>query len=140
MTARVLLVEDNDVNRYLVRFLLEKGGYEVATATNGVEAIEQAQALLPQLILMDIQMPVMDGITAASTIRDAERKTGRRRTPIVALTANALTHQVEEYLAVGMDAHVAKPIEIAKLYDAISAVLNAAATGAQASGQSSSAA
>jgi CheY-like chemotaxis protein len=80
------------------------------------------------LILMDIQMPVMDGITAARTIREAEKKGSRRRTPIVALTANALTHQVEEYLAAGMDAHVAKPIEIAKLYDAISSVLNAAAT------------
>jgi CheY-like chemotaxis protein len=77
---------------------------------------------------MDIQMPVMDGISAASAIREAERTSARRRTPIVALTANALTHQVEEYLAVGMDAHVAKPIEIAKLYDAISAVLQAAAT------------
>ena len=82
------------------------------------------------LILMDIQMPIMDGITAATEIRKAEGATGRRRTPIVALTANALTHQVEEYLAAGMDAHVAKPIEIAKLYDAISSVLNAAATGA----------
>jgi two-component system, sensor histidine kinase len=82
----------------------------------------------------------MDGITAASTIRDAERATGRRRTPIVALTANALTHQVEEYLAVGMDAHVAKPIEIAKLYDAISSVLNAAATGSNAQAQAGAAA
>ncbi|MCW5761072.1 MAG: response regulator, partial [Phenylobacterium sp.] len=80
------------------------------------------------LVLIDIQMPVRDAITAASSIREAERATGRRRTPIVALTANALTHQVEEYLAVGMDAHVAKPIAIAKLYDAISAVLTAAAT------------
>jgi CheY-like chemotaxis protein len=91
------------------------------------------------LILIHIQMPVMAPITAPTTIRAAERKTGRRRTPIVALTANALTHQVEEYLSVGMDAHVAKPIEIAKLYDAISSVLNAAATGAAAS-QSTSAA
>jgi CheY-like chemotaxis protein len=81
---------------------------------------------------MDIQMPVMDGISAAREIREAEARGGRRRTPIVALTANALTHQVDEYLAAGMDAHVAKPIEIAKLYDSISSVLNAAATGAPA--------
>jgi two-component system, sensor histidine kinase len=68
---------------------------------------------------MDIQMPVMDGIEAAKTIRKQERKQRRPRTPIVALTANALSHQVEEYLAAGMDGHISKPIEIAKLYDGI---------------------
>ncbi len=87
------------------------------------------------LILMDIQMPVMDGISASRLIRETEQKEGRKRTPIVALTANALTHQVDEYLSVGMDAHVAKPIEIAKLYDAIATTLNAAATGASATAQ-----
>jgi CheY-like chemotaxis protein len=79
---------------------------------------------------MDIQMPVMDGIDAARLIRGIEVSEQRRRTPIVALTANALTHQVDEYLAAGMDGHVAKPIEIAKLYEAVSAALTAAATGA----------
>jgi CheY-like chemotaxis protein len=81
------------------------------------------------LILMDIQMPVMDGVAATKAIRAAEKKLKRARTPIVALTANALSHQVAEYMAAGMDGHVAKPIEIAKLYEAISAALNAAATG-----------
>jgi two-component system, sensor histidine kinase len=89
---------------------------------------------------MDIQMPVMDGIAAAREIRSLEAKEGRRRIPIVALTANALTHQIEEYLAAGMDGHVAKPIEIAKLYEAISAALTAAATGAAGQGRSVSAA
>lgn len=83
---------------------------------------------------MDIQMPVMDGIDSARAIRAAEREAGRLRTPIIALTANALSHQVEEYLAAGMDGHVAKPIEIAKLYEAISrALTEAAAAGANAS-------
>jgi CheY-like chemotaxis protein len=81
---------------------------------------------------MDIQMPVMDGIDAAKAIRAAERAENRRRTPIVALTANALSHQVQEYLAAGMDGHVPKPIEIAKLYDAISRALNEAAMAAHA--------
>ncbi|HLY78298.1 MAG TPA: response regulator, partial [Caulobacteraceae bacterium] len=76
------------------------------------------------VILMDIQMPVMDGIAAAKAIREAERVERLSRTPILALTANALVHQVEEYLAVGMDGHVAKPIEISKLYDAMSRVLS----------------
>jgi CheY-like chemotaxis protein len=68
-------------------------------------------------------MPVMDGITAAKAIRSVESSEKRQRTPILALTANALVHQVEEYLAAGMDGHVAKPIEINKLYDALSRVL-----------------
>jgi CheY-like chemotaxis protein len=71
----------------------------------------------------------MDGVAATRAIRQAERREKRARTPIVALTANALTHQVAEYLAAGMDGHVAKPIEIAKLYEAISTALNDAATG-----------
>jgi len=126
---RLLAAEDNATNQQVLAAVLGSLGIEVHIVPDGKEAVEAWRTGSYDLILMDIQMPVMDGITAAKTIRDAEKAAGRRRTPIVALTANALTHQVEEYLAVGMDAHVAKPIEIAKLYDAISAVLNAAATG-----------
>jgi CheY-like chemotaxis protein len=68
---------------------------------------------------MDIHMPVMDGVEAARTIRGLEISEGRKRIPIVAVTANALVHQVEGYMAAGMDGHVAKPIEVTKLYDAI---------------------
>ncbi|MEW5684983.1 MAG: ATP-binding protein [Pseudomonadota bacterium] len=125
---RLLAAEDNPTNQQVLAAVLGSLGIEVHIVPDGREAVEAWRTGTYDLILMDIQMPVMDGITAASTIREAERVANRRRTPIVALTANALTHQVEEYLAVGMDAHVAKPIEIAKLYDAISAVLNAAAT------------
>ncbi len=125
---RLLAAEDNPTNQQVLAAVLGSLGIEVHIVPDGKEAVEAWRTGSYDLILMDIQMPVMDGITAASTIREAETATGRRRTPIVALTANALTHQVEEYLAVGMDAHVAKPIEIAKLYDAISSVLQAAAT------------
>ena len=125
---RILAAEDNPTNQQVLAAVLGSLGIEVDIVPDGKEAVDAWRNGAYDLILMDIQMPVMDGIAAASAIRDAERTGGRRRTPIVALTANALTHQVEEYLAVGMDAHVAKPIEIAKLYDAISAVLNAAAT------------
>ena len=69
---------------------------------------------------MDIQMPGMDGLMATGHIRNFERRTGRARTPIVALTANAMAHQVEQYLAAGMDGHVAKPIEAAALIEALS--------------------
>jgi len=125
---RLLAAEDNPTNQQVLAAVLGSLGIEVHIVPDGKEAVEAWRTGTYDLILMDIQMPVMDGITAAKTIRDSEKAAGRRRTPIVALTANALTHQVEEYLAVGMDAHVAKPIEIAKLYDAISSVLNAAAT------------
>jgi CheY-like chemotaxis protein/anti-sigma regulatory factor (Ser/Thr protein kinase) len=138
---RILAAEDNPTNQQVLAAVLGSLGIEVHIVPDGKEAVEAWRTGSYDLILMDIQMPVMDGITAASTIRDQEKAIGRRRTPIVALTANALTHQVEEYLAVGMDAHVAKPIEIAKLYDAISAVLNAAATdGVAPAAQASSAA
>jgi CheY-like chemotaxis protein len=127
---RLLAAEDNPTNRQVLGAVLSSLGIDVHIVPDGKEAVDAWRVGAYDLILMDIQMPVMDGITAARLIREAETETGRRRTPIVALTANALTHQVEEYLGAGMDAHVAKPIEIAKLYDAISAVLNAAATGA----------
>jgi CheY-like chemotaxis protein len=75
------------------------------------------------VILMDVQMPRMDGPTATRFIRERELAQRRRRTPIVALTANAMTHQVGEYLAAGMDAFVAKPIEIDRLFAALEAAL-----------------
>ena len=127
---RLLAAEDNPTNQQVLAAVLSSLGIEVQIVPNGQEAVEAWRTGSYDLILMDIQMPVMDGITAAARIREEESRAGRRRTPIVALTANALTHQVAEYMAVGMDAHIAKPIEIAKLYDAISAVLTAAATGA----------
>jgi signal transduction histidine kinase/ActR/RegA family two-component response regulator len=125
---RLLAAEDNATNQQVLAAVMGSLGIDIHIVPNGKEAVDAWRTGTYDLILMDIQMPVMDGITAAATIRETEQAIGRRRTPIVALTANALTHQVEEYLAVGMDAHVAKPIEIAKLYDAISGVLNAAAT------------
>ena len=125
---RILAAEDNPTNQQVLAAVLNSLGIDVHIVPDGREAVEAWRTGTYDLILMDIQMPVMDGISAAAAIRTAELGDSRRRTPIIALTANALSHQVEEYLAVGMDAHVAKPIEIAKLYDAISAVLQAAAT------------
>jgi len=126
---RLLAAEDNTTNQQVLAAVMESLGIDIDIVPDGAKAVEAWRECAYDLILMDIQMPVMDGIAAARAIRAAERDEGRARTPIVALTANALTHQVEEYLAAGMDGHVAKPIEIAKLYEAISAALNAAATG-----------
>ena len=122
-SVRVLAAEDNLVNQKVLKAIVEPMDVELALVADGQAAIEAWRTGEFDVILMDIQMPVMDGITAAKAIRAAERTERRPRTPILALTANALVHQVEEYLAVGMDGHVAKPIEISKLYDAMSRVL-----------------
>jgi signal transduction histidine kinase/ActR/RegA family two-component response regulator len=124
---RLLAAEDNPTNQQVLAAVMGSLGIEIDIVADGRQAFQAWSEGAYDLILMDIQMPVMDGIDSARAIRRAEDETGRPRTPIVALTANALSHQVEEYLAAGMDGHVAKPIEIAKLYDAISRALNEAA-------------
>jgi len=127
---RLLAAEDNPTNQQVLAAVMESLGIDIDIVADGKQAVEAWKHGGYDLVLMDIQMPVMDGIDAARAIRGIEVEEQRKRTPIVALTANALTHQVEEYMAAGMDGHVAKPIEIAKLYEAISAALTAAATGA----------
>ncbi|HZZ87679.1 MAG TPA: response regulator, partial [Caulobacteraceae bacterium] len=106
-----------------LKAIVEPMDVDLTIVGDGRAAVEAWRTGEFDVILMDIQMPVMDGIAAAKTIRAAEKADRRVRTPILALTANALVHQVEEYLAAGMDGHVAKPIEITKLYDAMSRVL-----------------
>ncbi|WP_304168941.1 ATP-binding protein [Phenylobacterium aquaticum] len=127
---RLLAAEDNPTNQQVLAAVMESLGIDIDIVSDGKQAVDAWKVGGYDLILMDIQMPVMDGIDAAREIRDIEVAEQRKRTPIVALTANALTHQVDEYMAVGMDGHVAKPIEIAKLYEAISEALTNAATGA----------
>ncbi|MGH6971503.1 MAG: ATP-binding protein, partial [Caulobacteraceae bacterium] len=122
-SVRVLAAEDNIVNQKVLKAIVEPMDVELSLVGDGRAAVEAWREGAFDVILMDIQMPVMDGIAAAKAIRAAEASEQRTRTPILALTANALVHQVEEYLAAGMDGHVAKPIEIAKLYDALSRVL-----------------
>ena len=108
MAGCVLLVEDNEVNRYLVRFVLEKGGFRVITAGNGREAIELARLHRPDLILMDIQMPVMDGYEATVQLKaDAQLQA----IPVVALTAYAMPHEREQAMAAGCAGHIEKPID-----------------------------
>jgi signal transduction histidine kinase/CheY-like chemotaxis protein len=126
---RLLAAEDNPTNQQVLAAVMESLGIDIDIVADGRQAVDAWRVGGYDLILMDIQMPVLDGIDAAREIRAIEIDEKRKRTPIVALTANALTYQVEEYMAAGMDGHVAKPIEIAKLYEAISATLNAVATG-----------
>ncbi len=107
--SRLLLVEDNPVNRKVAVRILEKAGLFVTVATNGLEGVEAYRTNAFDLILMDCQMPVMDGFQATARIRDLERGT-TRRVPIVAMTANAMEGDRERCLAAGMDDYLAKPV------------------------------
>jgi signal transduction histidine kinase len=121
--VRILAAEDNEVNQLVLKTLLGQIGIEPVIVANGAEAVEAWELGDWDMILMDAQMPVMDGIAAARQIRRREAATGRRATPIVALTANAMGHQVEAYLAAGMNGVVAKPIQVAQLLNAIAAAV-----------------
>ena len=122
-TVRVLAAEDNSVNQLVLKTLLAQVGIEPHLVANGREAVE-AWAREPwDVILMDVQMPEMDGPTAAREIRIREAAAGRPRTPIVALTANVLAHQIGQYLEAGMDLHVAKPIEAGRLFSVLQEAL-----------------
>jgi signal transduction histidine kinase/CheY-like chemotaxis protein len=120
---KVLAAEDNAVNQLVLRTLLSQAGVLPTVVENGQLALEAWQAESFDLILMDVQMPVMDGITAMQAIRAGEKSESRPRTPILALTANAMAHQVEEYLAAGADGHVSKPIDARQLFEAIDAAI-----------------
>jgi signal transduction histidine kinase len=119
MSLRVLAAEDNSVNQLVLKTLLHQMGVDPVVVENGQEAVEAWEAGDWDVILMDVQMPVMDGVAATTLIREKEKASGRPRTRIIALSANALAHQVSQYLDAGMDGHVAKPIEAAALYNAL---------------------
>jgi two-component system cell cycle response regulator DivK len=123
MAACVLLVEDNEVNSYLARFLLEKGGFRVITANNGREAIEQARSHRPDLVLMDIQMPVMDGYEATALLKADD---ALRAIPVVALTAYAMPHEREQAMAAGCAGHIEKPIDTSTFIALVSSFLPSA--------------
>jgi two-component system, sensor histidine kinase len=119
IALRVLAAEDNAVNQLVLKTLLHQMGVDPTVVENGRLAVEAWEGGDWDVILMDIQMPVMDGLTATARIRNLEADTGRARTPIVALTANAMSHQVEQYISAGMDGHVAKPIQATELFAAL---------------------
>ena len=123
VSIRVLAAEDNPVNQLVLRTLLSQVGVEPVVVENGVQAVEAWATGDWDLILMDVQMPQMDGPTAVREIRTREALQGRRRTPVIALTANAMAHQLQAYTEAGMDGFVAKPIEIGKLFAAMEAAL-----------------
>jgi len=122
---RVLAAEDNAVNQLVLKTLLSQLGVDPVVVDNGRAAVEAWESGEWDVVLMDVQMPVLDGVAATKEIRQRERELGRPRTPIIALTANAMAHQASQYLAAGMDGHVAKPIEAAALFQALVAATQA---------------
>ncbi|MHB8529921.1 MAG: MHYT domain-containing protein [Caulobacteraceae bacterium] len=125
--ARILIVDDNKANRRLLEVLLDHFGAETQAAGDGREALEAWRAGGFDAIVMDMQMPVMDGLAAARSIREIERREGLGRTPIIFVSANALPEHVEAARAAGGDGHVAKPIAADKLFAALSRVETRAA-------------
>jgi two-component system sensor histidine kinase/response regulator len=114
--ATVLIVEDNPVNQQVVAKMLQKLGLNYEIAQNGREAIAKlSTSNLFDLVLMDCQMPVMDGFEATRRWREQETRLGLSRLPIIALTANAMQGDEERCLNAGMDGHIAKPINLHSL-------------------------
>ena len=123
---QILLVEDTPINQTLQSILLSRMGYEVTLASNGLEAIEAFANSHFDLILMDIQMPEMGGIEATQLIRVMEKTKHLRRTPIIAVTANALKGDRERYFEAGMDGYVSKPLSMDSLKTEVVSVLEQA--------------
>ncbi|MES9965956.1 MAG: response regulator [Sedimenticola sp.] len=124
--AKILLVEDNEVNLQMARELLQIAGVEVVVATNGREAVDMTLETELDAILMDIQMPVMDGFKATQAIRDNPRQ---RELPVIAMTANAMAGDREKCLDAGMNDYVAKPIDPDELFGVLAKWIKPTASG-----------
>ena len=115
---KILLVEDNLLNQRIVLFSLKKFNHAVTIANNGLEAVEKFRKDKFDVILMDIMMPVMDGLEATVQIREVEQSVKPdKRTPIIALTANTMDNDRNKCLSYGMDEFLSKPFDIEKLRD-----------------------
>jgi len=113
--VHILVAEDNVINQKLITNILDRVGIEVTIANNGKEAFELRMENKYDMIFMDIQMPVMGGLEATANILSHERQNSKMHTPIIALTANAVSGDREKYIGAGMDGYLSKPIELEKL-------------------------
>ena len=120
---RILVVDDNQTNRAVLLTLLSHLGVDGHFAVDGRDAVAMWERDRWDAILMDVHMPVMDGVEASRAIREGERRTGRPRTPIIAVTASVLTHERTLYADAGMDAMVPKPVEVPRLVEALAQAL-----------------
>jgi two-component system cell cycle response regulator DivK len=121
--ARILIIEDNEQNLYLARFILSRRGHEIVEARDGREGIAMAAAAQPHLILLDIQLPIMDGYAVARALRENEALRG---TPIVAVTSYAMPGDREKALAAGCTGYIEKPINPETFVDELERALSSA--------------
>ena len=113
---KILLVEDNLLNQRIVLFSLKKYNHAITVANNGLEAVEKFTEAEYDVILMDIMMPIMDGLEATVKIREVEQsRNASRRTPIIAITANTMDNDRSKCISYGMDDFMAKPFDVEKL-------------------------
>jgi two-component system, cell cycle response regulator DivK len=113
---RVLIVEDNEKNMKLFRDVLQATGYSTLEATTGEEAIELSLSQAPALVLMDVQLPGIDGVEALERLRQNERTAS---IPVLALTAQAMSGDRERFLEAGFDGYLAKPVDVGELIEAV---------------------
>jgi signal transduction histidine kinase/AmiR/NasT family two-component response regulator len=128
--VRILLAEDHPTNQKVIQLILEPFGVDLAIVENGRMALERLTAAPVDLVLMDMQMPELDGLCATRGLRALEAESGRPRTPVIMLTANAMDDHVRESLDAGADRHLSKPVNAAALLDAIAELLIARAQAA----------
>jgi CheY-like chemotaxis protein len=119
--SKILLVEDNDMIREMMARRLQRRGYQISVAVDGAEGVARAQAEHPDLILLDMSLPVMDGWTATRRLKAAPET---RTIPVIALTAHAMAGDREECLAAGCDEYDTKPVDFARLVGKIQALLD----------------
>ena len=124
--AKILLVEDQEMNRDMLTRRLQKRGYEVEIAVDGAEGVDKAQSGSPDLILMDMSLPVMDGWEATRRLKADE---ATRKIPVVALTAHAMSTDREKAREAGCDAYETKPVELPRLLETMKKLLDGQATG-----------
>ncbi len=117
---KILIVDDNEKNRKLFRLIVKSMGHEAVTAVNGKDGVEAARKEKPHLILMDIQMPVMDGIAALKILKGDEETD---RIPVIALTSYAMKGDEEKFLEAGFDAYISKPVDAKLFQETIRSIL-----------------
>ena len=116
---RILLVDDSEDNRTLVQAYLKDCDCDISTAENGMDAVEKFVSIRPDIVFMDVQMPVMDGHAATRAIREWERERGAAATPIIALTAHALKEDAQRSIDAGCNGHITKPLKRERLMEVI---------------------
>ncbi len=127
--VRVLVADDHATNQTVIRMMLDQFGVDVVVVDDGAEAVERLERETFDLVFMDMQMPVMDGLEATRAIRKAERGSGRRPTPVIMLSANALPEHIEASRLAGADGHVSKPVTAASLLAALNSALEPGEAG-----------